>query len=180
MRNLHVVISTIRRFLDPDALRGSSSVLLREGDAYRLALPADAVVDIREFESGVAQGRAARLADDWESAIEAIERALDAYGGDLLPEAGPAEWVVEARERYRAQASEAALMLTEVHLERGDPATAAAVSERGLRIDRYRDSQWRVLVTACERAGDKAAAARARRSYREVLAELGLDPAAVG
>jgi DNA-binding SARP family transcriptional activator len=180
MRNLHVAISTIRRFLEPDSDRGSPSVVGRDGETYRLALPEPAAVDILEFESGVATGRAARESGDGAVAIEVLERALDVYGGELLPEAGPAEWVVMPRERYRMQASEAALTLTDLHLASGDAARAVAVAERGLRIDRYRDAQWRQLITACELAGDRAAAIRARRSYDEVLSELGLAPIGVG
>lgn len=178
MPNLHVAISTIRRFLEPDACRGAPSLVVREGDAYRLALPEGAAVDLWVFEEGVAAGRVARAAGEPSMAIGAFERALDVYTGELLPEAGPAEWVVMARERYRMQASEAAVAVAELHLAQGNPVKAMAVGERGLRIDRYRDSLWRVLITACERAGDRAAAARVRRSYQEMLAELGLasDP----
>jgi len=180
MRNLHVAISTIRRFLAPDADRGSPSIVDREGETYRLALPEPAAVDILEFEAGVATGRAAHGSGDADLAIEVLERALHAYGGELLPEAGPAEWVVMPRERYRMQASEATLTLAELHLARGDAARAVTVAERGLRIDRYRDAQWRLLITACELAGDRAAAIRARRSYDEMLSELGLTPDGVG
>jgi DNA-binding SARP family transcriptional activator len=176
MRNLHVAISTIRRFLEPGADRGSPSVVGREGETYRLALPEQATVDILEFEAGLATGRAAQESGDAAVAIEVLERALNAYSGELLPEAGPAEWVIMPRERYRMQASEATLTLTELHLARGAAARAVAVAERGLRIDRYRDAQWRQLITACELAGDRAAAIRARRSYDEMLSELGLAP----
>jgi DNA-binding SARP family transcriptional activator len=179
MRNLHVALSTIRRYLDPESTRGSNSLLAREGDAYRLALPTDSVVDIWRFEDGLAEGRTARAAGETEVAIAAIGQALGAYTGEVLPEAGPAEWVVMTRERYRMQASEAALALSELHLERGHPEAAVAVGESGVRIDRYRDAQWRVLITACELAGDAAAAARVRRSYADVLADLGVAPVAV-
>jgi DNA-binding SARP family transcriptional activator len=175
-RNLHVAISTIRRFLEPDAGRGTASLVAREADAYRLALPEDAAVDLRAFDAGLAAGRAARAAGDESAAIEALEQALHVYAGELLPEAGPAEWVVMAREQYRMHASEAALMLTELYLSRGEPARAVTVAERGLAIDRYRDGQWRRLISACEMAGDPAAAARVRRSYDEMLGELGLAP----
>jgi DNA-binding SARP family transcriptional activator len=176
MRNLHVAVSTIRRFLEPEVGRGAPSIVVREGDAYRLALSDDAVVDIREFEAGLGEGRAARAAGATETAIAGYERALEAYTGELLPEAGPAEWVVMPRERYRVEASEAALALTELHVERGDLGSAVAVGEQGLRIDRFRDAQWRILITACELAGDAAGALRVRRSYDEMLADLGLAP----
>jgi DNA-binding SARP family transcriptional activator len=78
------------------------------------------------------------------------------------------------------QASEATVTLTELHLAQGDAARAVTVAEHGLRIDRYRDAQWRQLITACELAGDRAAAIRARRSYEDMLSELGLAPNEAG
>ncbi|MDQ1502046.1 MAG: hypothetical protein QOI86_5386, partial [Actinomycetota bacterium] len=176
MRNLHVAVSTIRRFLEPDGGRGKASLVLRDADSYRLDLPTEAAVDLWVFEVALAEGRAAQAAGRLGVAVEALERALDTYRGDLLPEAGPADWVVMARERYRLQASEASLLLTELHLHQGEPRRAVTVAERGLAIDRYRDAQWRRLIAACEMAGDRAAAARVRRSYDEMLGELGLAP----
>jgi DNA-binding SARP family transcriptional activator/energy-coupling factor transporter ATP-binding protein EcfA2 len=173
-RNLHVAISTIRRFLEPELCRGAPSLIVRDGDTYRLALPEDSVVDLWTLTSGLADGRAARTAGDLATAATAFHRAVQAYGGDLLPEDGPAEWVVKERDRYRLMAAEAAQSLAEVHLTGGDAAAATAAAEHGLRIDRYRDGLWRALVATCEFAGDQAAAARARRSYDEVLAELGI------
>ncbi|TMF41820.1 MAG: transcriptional regulator, partial [Chloroflexi bacterium] len=43
-RNLHVAVSSLRSWLEPGVGRGGSSFLLREGDAYRLALRPDAEV----------------------------------------------------------------------------------------------------------------------------------------
>ena len=175
-RNLHVAISTVRHFVEPEATRGGSLVL-REGDAYRLALPDDAEVDLWTFEAKMSEARVARAAGDLRTAVAAYERALDRYAGELLPEDGPAEWVVMHRERYRIAASDAAQALTELYLELRDPEAAARAGERGLQIDPYRDAQWRLVITALERAGDRAAAARARRDYAAMLADLGLPPA---
>jgi DNA-binding SARP family transcriptional activator len=166
-RNLQVVVSSLRQLLEPGVARGASSLMVREGDAYRLALPDDADVDLWAFEAALAEGRASRSA-------AAFERALSVYAGDLLPEDGPAEWVVEERERYRLEAAGAAVALAELRLAAGEPAEAAAVCERGLRIDRYNDELWRMLVEAYGQADNQAAATRARKGYEDMLADLGL------
>lgn len=172
-RNLQVAVSSLRRLLEPDALRGQSSLLVREGDAYRLALADDADVDVLEVERAVERGRAAAGRDDAEAA-QWLSHALATYGGDLLPEEGPAEWVVKARERLRLEVAEAAQALAEIELAQGNATAAATVGERGLQIDRYRDGLWRLVIQAYERAGDAAAAARSLRDYEEVLDDLGL------
>jgi len=107
--------------------------------------------------------------------VGALQEALDLYGGELLPDAGPAEWVVVARERYRMDAADAARALAEAELERGDPVACAVACERGLRIDRHRDRLWRLRIEAGDRAGDRAGSASARLAYDGVLAELGLS-----
>ena len=59
---------------------------------------------------------------------------------ELLPEDGPADWVVAERERYRAGVVEAALAVTDL-LAADDPAAALRACEQGLRADRYSDAQ---------------------------------------
>ncbi len=169
MRNLQVAVSTLRRFLEPVA------GLAREGQSYRLALPAGCTVDVLRFEQACATARAASAGGDVAGAEAALQLALDAYRGELLATDGPAEWVVAARDRYRAEAGWAAEALAELQLDRGAAARAAETCKRGLGIDRYRDPLWRLLAQAHERGGDQAAAARARRDYEQILQEMGLE-----
>jgi DNA-binding SARP family transcriptional activator len=173
MRGLQVAVSALRRFLEPDAGRGEASLLVREGQTYRLALPEPADADVVAFTRALAEARAAT--GDAGTAERALERALDAYGGDLLPEDGPADWVVGERERFRAQAAEAAASLAALQLARDAALSAAATCKRGLAIDHYHDPLWRLLVDAYVHAGEHAAAEKARRGYSAMLAELGID-----
>jgi len=172
-RNLHVALSALRRELEPGGGRGAGGILVRDADAYRLALPPGSMVDVAEFEAAVAAGRAARMRSDRDAARRSFRAALAAYGGDLLPEDGPAEWVVGRRERARAACVEAAVALAELELE-SNPADAASACSAGLAVDPYHDPLWRLLVAARERSGDHAAASHARAGYSKMLADLGL------
>jgi DNA-binding SARP family transcriptional activator len=174
MRNLHVAVSSVRQLLEPGVPRGAASLVVREGDAYRLAISEEATVDLWQFESALTEGHHARSQGDLRRAVAALGGALDAYAGDLLPEDGPADWVVGERERYRLEASAAAQALAEASLVLGDADSAATACERGLAIDRYRDSLWQLLAEARDRTGDQAVAARVRGAYRDVLVELGV------
>ena len=177
-RNLHVAVSSLRSWLEPGVSRGGSSILLRHGDAYRLALQSDAEVDLVQFSKALAGARVARLRGESEAAIVHFEQALELYTGELLPEDGPAEWAIEPRERFHAGALEAAQGMAELLLKRGDPAAAARACSTGLWIDRLHDPLWKLLIEARERAGDRVAASRARRDYARVLEELGLTATA--
>lgn len=173
-RCLHVAVSSLRHVLEPDPARGASSLVVRDGEAYRLALTSDACVDLVEFDRALERGRAARAIGDLQGGIAGCQAAVALHRAELLPEDGPAEWLVRERERRAAEACEAAHAAAEMLLELGDPEGAAATCERGLAIDRYRDDLWRLRATAHERAGDLAAALQARREYGAVLGELGL------
>lgn len=173
LRNLQVAVSSIRQVLAATGGEQGGSLLVRAGDTYRLVVDSDAS-DVAAFDSAVRTARAASTAGDHDRAALAAERALTLHGGDLLVEDGPADWVVSERERCRVDAASAAALLAEVELGRGRPAAAATACERGLRIDRYHDQLWRLLVEACGAAGDRAAAARARAGYEDVMRELGV------
>jgi len=174
-RNLHVAVAALRRSIEPSAARGGFQLLRREGDAYRLALPAGSRVDLFAFEQAVHAGRAARERGELALARQSFGLALETYGGELLPEDGPAEWVVDRRERCRQAAVEAAEGLAELLLEIGDADGAARACTQGLRLERYHDPLWRLLIRARETAGDQGAALRARHSYGQMLADLGVE-----
>jgi DNA-binding SARP family transcriptional activator len=130
-------------------------------------------VDLARFDAAVAAARAARSSPSPGVAIRALDAVLAAYGGELLPEDGPAEWVAARRDRTRAEVVEAARLLAELLLER-DPDGAADACAAGLAVDPYHDPLWRLLVQARERAGDAAAATSARTGYARMLDELGV------
>ena len=173
-KGLHVVLSSLRRLLEQGTGRGSSRLILREGDAYRLAIPEAGECDVATFNTELAEGRRARANGDFRTAVTRLRGALDIYQGDLLPEVGPAEWVLELREYYVSAAAETAQLLATTLLEQDEAGEAASVAERGLQIDRYRDGLWRLLIESLDHAGDRAAAARARHSYKAALEELGV------
>lgn len=173
-RNLQVAISSLRQSLEPGVGRGAHTLLVREGDTYRLALPEGSDADLVAFANHVVAGRAAQAGGDRASAVEAFSHAMLRYAGDVLPEDGPAEWVVGAREQVRVDAADVAARLAGLALQDGDPDAAYIAAERGLRVDRYRDDLWRRLVDAHRARGDQAAAARAERDYALILEELGV------
>ncbi len=172
-RSLHVALSALRRELERAAGSGSNEILVRDGDAYRLAVPVGSRVDVVAFEEALRRARADRGRDDG-AAIADYRAALAAYEGELLPEDGPADWIVARRDRARADYVEAALGLAEL-LTQDRPSEAAAVCMDALGVDAYHDPLWRVLIDARERAGDAAAAASARAGYARMLEDLGLS-----
>lgn len=173
IHRLQVAISQLRRVLGADD--GSDAPLIqRDGECYRLCLPPGSRVDVLEFESALGRARRSRLAGDRGAEAGALQDALDCYLGDLLPEDGPADWVVERREQLRRAASLAASELAGLRAA-SDPRAGVEAAERAVSIDPYNDSAWRQLIALHEELGDVARAERARGSYAGVLDELGIE-----
>jgi DNA-binding SARP family transcriptional activator len=174
--SLQVAVSSLRSLLAPDAPRGSFRMIQRTGQAYALVLPPGSSADVLDLDSALREAERARRDGRPQDEAEALDRAIAAYGGELLPEDGPAEWVVADRERWRLRAAAACTRLTELRLAAGDLQGTIDAARRGVGIDPFSDGMWRALIAASARTGDAAAAARARRDYAEVLSELGLGP----
>jgi DNA-binding SARP family transcriptional activator len=170
LRSLQVAISSLRSVLG----RG---LVVRSGESYRLLLPAGSRSDVRDFEARLADARARRHDGDPAGERAALAAALGHYGGDLLPEEGPAEWVVAERDRLRFAAARAWCELGRRLGDDAEFAEAVDAVRASLRLDPYSDDAWRLLVDLHTRAGNPAAAQAAAREHGQVLADLGVDPA---
>lgn len=176
LRRLPVLISTVRRHLEPDTEPGAWALLLRRGEAYVLQPPKDAHVDVLALDDATAAARAARGRGARAEEMVAHGQVLAAYGGELLPEFGAAEWVVDEREHYRVQVAHSAQSLAAWHLSRDDAPASIEAARAGLRADRYRSRLWCLLADAHRAAGDPAAAVHVEDEHHAVLQELGVDP----
>ena len=149
-RNLQVLISSLRQALEPGRGRGDDTLVRRDGDAYLLALPEGAEIDLTAFRDALAKGRSSTHP---EIAAVAFGSALDLYA-ELFPEEGPVEWVLERREQLLDGAIEAATGLAEALLALDDPAGAVRACRRGLALDRDDAALGRICLEAYEAAGD--------------------------
>jgi DNA-binding SARP family transcriptional activator len=165
---LQVAASNVRQCLAAAGL--GDQTVRRHADAYRLELPG-AWFDLARFEELSQAGQRATADGDSGSALGHWSAALELYAGELLPEVGPAEWVLTERERLRICATEAALGIA--GLTRDDnPAEAVRAAQRAVELDPLRDTSWLLLAELQESAGDPTAAAATRREHDRVYAEL--------
>lgn len=160
--NLRRHVALLDRWLAEQT--GRAHALVRGGTT--LALDADLIasVDTRAFDDALA--------------ADALEEAIERYGGDLLRDLD-AEWIVEHRLRLRARYEEAVGMLvTRARLHETSDADAALRSLQHARaIDPYNESWMRMSMRVRYAAGDRAGALHDYHTYRTMLRdELDLEP----
>jgi DNA-binding SARP family transcriptional activator len=175
VRNLQVTVSRLRTLLEPGERRGPAPLLARDEQCYGLGLGRDLTSDVREFDrrSAACLRPAGDTRTEWRG--EALRAALDWYGGELLPEEGAGEWVVEERRRLRVRAARLSAALAVWELRQGRAHAAALAAERSLALDPYLDEAWHTLVAAWDAAGAPAAAENSRRAYARTLDALGVS-----
>ncbi|MBP8108685.1 MAG: AAA family ATPase [Caldilineaceae bacterium] len=164
--NLRQLLHTLkRRFPNPEAyLRvDERTVGWRADAAYSL--------DVAIFENAL--GRAALAQGP--AKITALEQAVAAYAGDLMPGCYD-DWILPVRERL-AQAYVGALeQLVLLHEERRNHAQAIAHAQQLLRYDPLHEATYRRLMRLYALTGDRAAALRVYHTCASVL-ERELDVA---
>ena len=101
---LHTAVYDLRRFLEPGHQRRRGELLRQSGRTYWLALPPGSRNDVADFDRCCREARRALAAERPAEALVALRGAAAAYGGELLPEAGPAEWLLELRAELRQRA----------------------------------------------------------------------------
>jgi len=170
LRSLQVTVSAIRRALSDDA---TGRTIERVGAGYSLTAPASGgdcdLLLFRRLANEIVATRS-----DGAHLVTASERALDLLVGELLPEAGAADWVLTLRDHIARQAALVAARGARSAVSIGDVSGAIRLGQIGLEFDRYDDALWRILIDAHERRGDIAAAGRLRVEYEDVLDELGV------
>ena len=167
VRSLQVAVSSIRQCLAVGGMVGDP--IRRQGDAYELVLPG-AVVDVTTFERTIEEARHLPRG----AALTARRIALDLYLGELLPEVGPADWVVEDRDRLRLLAAGLAAAAAADAIAVADHGAAIDLARRSVTLDACHDPAWRLLIETYEHIGDLSAAAVARADHRRVWDDLGV------
>jgi ATP/maltotriose-dependent transcriptional regulator MalT/DNA-binding SARP family transcriptional activator len=169
IRSLQVAASSVRQCLAGAGLPEDS--LRREADAYALRLPG-CVDQLRDFERLVRQADREDASGRRSEALRCRLDALDLYTGDLLPEVGPAEWVVGERDRLRVVAARVGAEGARLAYELEDFDRAIRAAQRSLQLDPFHDPSWTLLAELHEQLGDHSAAAMTRREHARVVADL--------
>jgi DNA-binding SARP family transcriptional activator len=172
-RSLAVRVANLRAFLEPGRDRGApSSLLVREGPGYRLAVAPDQV-DAHRFEACVRA--AAGLAPA--AALDALDRALALWRGTPFGDLADADWAQPEIRRLEDLRSQAEEERARALVALGRPLEAVPVLRRLIAADPLREELVAALMLALYGAGRQVEALEAYRRLAARLRELGLTPA---
>ncbi len=135
-------------------------------------------LDVDAFEDALHEGAVAEVAGDEAAAIAALDRAVAAYTGDLLPDCYD-EWVQPARERLRDGLLDGLARLAALLERRRDYPAAIAHARRLVRLDPLNEATYLTLMRLHALSGDRAGALRVYHTCATTLQqEFGALPGA--
>jgi DNA-binding SARP family transcriptional activator len=172
---LHAAASSVRSCLARASL--DQAELRRSGGAYQLHL-GETLFDVAEFELALRESARYEAAGNPVAALSWARTALELYRGDLLPEAGPSEWIVQERDRLKHGAAAAAYSVGSLTLRLHSPGDALPALHRAIELDPLRDSAWALLATTQAVMGDVSAAAATRLQHSRVTDQVLNPPSA--
>ena len=170
--SLAALLSKLRRVLGPELLEGKAEL--------RLALPADAWIDLEAAGVAVHQAESAVAQGQWERAWAPARSALYTANRGLLP-GYEAPWIDERRRRLDDIRLRALECVGTAGLGMGGTETAAAERAGRALVEAapFRESGYRLLMQALAAGGNTAEALLVYESLRLLLREeLGVAPGA--
>ena len=151
----------------------------RQGGAYRFCPPDGVWIDVVEFERQLDAARKRVAAGEGDSAEvhEQLALALSLYQGDYLGDYLYEDWTREERERLSNRYLEAATLLAELLLKRGQLSESIRFCEGILARDPCWEDAYRLLMRAYSRQGNRRQAlATYERCVRNLRAYLDVAP----
>lgn len=133
-------------------------------------------LDVIEFETFLAGAVEAVQRADESAALEALERAVTLYGGDLLPGRYD-EWILPERERLHQLYTRALERLVQLLEVKRDYPAAIHYARSQLQADPLREVSYRTLMRLHALDQDRASVLNVYNECVAILArELGLEP----
>jgi len=172
-RNFKSTLNTLYQVLEPERSPGSESAfILREGSTYGLRPNADIWLDADQFVNAVQE--AGKTAPE---SLELLQKALEMYQGEFLPDTLYETWAAEERERLAALYLETADHLSELWLKNKQYKQVIDLCQRILLQDNCWERAYRQLMVAYDALGDRGQIGRTyQRCVQTLREELDVAP----
>lgn len=173
---LHVALGALRRSIS--AVTDAAVVEHHDG-SYRISGEVEVVLDLEEFDRHASEGGRYERDGDVDAAIAHYDKAVEWYGGPLLPDHPYEEWTVLPRETCRLAYLDLLDRLGALHLDAGRLDQAIAVAQRLVDEDPCHEEAHRLAMRCFALQGR---AERAERQFalcaRALASRLDVEPSA--
>jgi DNA-binding SARP family transcriptional activator len=175
---LRVLVGRTRKFLTSCGLDGDA--LTTAGRCHRLGLPDSTIVDVEQAREGLRQAQTALNAgsstEGARRALRSAEHARAIFELPWLPGLS-GRWWQERDDEHREHLAEVLGVICEAHARLGDHSTAVTAARQAWSLLPLQERALRRLMTAHQRAGNRAAAIETYHAGRRRLHDrLGIDP----
>jgi DNA-binding SARP family transcriptional activator len=170
-RNFKITLNTLYQVLEPDRDSGSDSAfIVRDGTTYTLRLHADLWLDSEQFARAAREGLKT-------NSMALLEKAVNLYRGEYLPDSLYETWAAEERECLSTMFLEAADKLCDLYIQNGKYTEAIDLCQRVLAKDNCWERAYRHLMAAYNYLGDRGQLARTyQRCLQTLKDELDVSP----
>lgn len=174
-RDLKVALNALHSALEPNRkARATPFFVMREGSAYGINPDAHIELDTVEFEEWVTLGLDE---DNRDQAIICLEKGLQFYEGDYLPERQYDDWCLNERERLLVLFLRGAEKLAQLYVRKENYSKAIYWCEKIIEKDRTWEEAYRLLMFCYYRKNNRPFAMKWYKKCCEILEEeLGVKP----
>ncbi|MFC0211427.1 BTAD domain-containing putative transcriptional regulator [Paenibacillus chartarius] len=174
-RDFKVALNALNMALEPHRrARSSPFFIQRHGSSYGLNLAAGFELDAVEFESRV---KAGLEEPDGGKARGLLERGLELYRGDYMPDRRYEDWCIEERERLSVLYLRGAERLAKLLVQAGEWDRAIRWCESIVQKDSCWEEAYRLLMLCHLRQGSRSQASRWYQKCCQALErEMGVEP----
>lgn len=173
--SLRSALSFLNKALEPARAEHELPYFIAEkGEMIGLTRGPHFVVDSDRFEASLRAGARAESQGALSVALEYLLDAIALYRGEYAADAGSAEWVLTARERFRVQFVSASVRAGALLSARGQADRAIELATRAISVEPWSEAARTLLGEAYLQLGDKTAARRAVEQCDAMLADLGV------
>ena len=174
-RDFKVALNALNNVLEPARkARSAPFFIIREGTGYGINPQAAIELDSRIFEEWAEAGLEEK---NTEKSMEELERALNLFNGDYLPERRYEDWCLNERERLLVYFLRSAEKLAQLNVRRENYDSAIHWCQKILHRDRTWEEAYRLLMFCYYRKNNRPQAIRWYKKCSEVLEdELGVTP----
>ena len=157
-------------------LVANSAYILRDDSRYRLRPEADLWLDMDEFLILAEKGESL-IEESPQEAVLFLEKAVDLFQGEYLPDTRYETWAAARREQLSACFLQTADHLCVLYLENQNPEQVIQLCQKILAEDNCWERAYRHLMIAYDLLGDHGQVARTYQRCLDVLQkELNITP----